>query len=62
MGQQGHASQIKISVKEVLLPFCICENKDTDQLRGDCEADQRLCFCCIDSIIPQLFKYKIPSL
>ena len=24
--------------------FCICENKDADQLRGDREADQRLCF------------------
>ena len=22
--------------------FCICENKDADQLRGDREADQRL--------------------
>ena len=25
--------------------FCICENKDADQLRSNCEADQRLCFC-----------------
>ena len=24
--------------------FCICENKDADQLRGYREADQRLCF------------------
>ena len=24
--------------------FCICENKDADQLRSDREADQRLCF------------------
>ena len=24
--------------------FCICENKDADQLRGDREADQRLLF------------------
>ena len=24
--------------------FCICENKDADQLRGSREADQRLCF------------------
>ena len=24
--------------------FCICENKDADQLRGNGEADQRLCF------------------
>ena len=24
--------------------FCICENKDADQIRCDREADQRLCF------------------
>ena len=24
--------------------FCICENKDADQLRSKCAADQRLCF------------------
>ena len=24
--------------------FCICENKDADQLRGNREADLRLCF------------------
>ena len=24
--------------------FCICKNKDPDQLRGNREADQRLCF------------------
>ena len=32
--------------------FCICENKDADQLRGDREADQRLCFRYIYSTIP----------
>ena len=26
------------------LAFCICENKDADQLRGNRKADQRLCF------------------
>ena len=31
--------------------FCICENKDADQLHGNPEADQRLCFRCIDSTI-----------
>ena len=36
--------------------FCICENKDTDQLRGNCEADQRLCFHYTDSTIPLLPK------
>ena len=34
--------------------FCIYENKDADQLRG--EADQRLWFCYIDSTIPLLPK------
>ena len=29
--------------------------KDTDQLRGKREADQRLCFCYTDSTIPLLF-------
>ena len=24
--------------------FCLCENKGADQLRNNCEADQRLCF------------------
>ena len=32
--------------------ICICENKDADQLRGNREADQRLCFRYIDSTIP----------
>ena len=34
--------------------FCICENKDADQLRGNREADQRLCFRYIDNTIPLL--------
>ena len=34
--------------------FCICENKDADQLRGNCEADQRLCFRYTDGTIPLL--------
>ena len=29
--------------------FCICENKDADQLRGNREPDQCLCFRYIDS-------------
>ena len=29
--------------------FCICDNKDADQLRGNREAYQRLCFRCTDS-------------
>ena len=42
--------------------FCICENKDADQLRGNREADQRLCFRYTDSIIPLLSKSEISSL
>ena len=39
--------------------FCICENKDADQLRGSREADQRLCFRYIASTIPLLPKSEI---
>ena len=45
----------------------IGENKDADQLcghdqlRGDREADQRLCFRYSDSIIPLLLKSEISS-
>ena len=42
--------------------ICICENKDADQLRGNREADQRLCFRFIDSTIPLLSKSEISSL
>ena len=42
--------------------FCICENKDADQLRGNREADQRLCFRYSDSTIPLLHKSEISSL
>ena len=42
--------------------FCICENKDADQLRGNREADQRLCFCYKDSTIPLLSKSEISSI
>ena len=43
-------------------PICICENKDIDQLRGNREADQRLCFRFKDSTIPLLLKSEISSL
>ena len=39
--------------------FCICENKDADQIRGNREADQRLCFRYTDSTIPLLSKSKM---
>ena len=41
--------------------FYICENKDADQLRGNREADQSLCFRYIDSTIPLLSKSEISS-
>ena len=31
--------------------FCLCENKDADQLRSNREADQRLCSRNTDSTI-----------
>ena len=42
--------------------FCICENKDADQLRGYREADQRLCFRYMASTTPLLSKSEISIL
>ena len=42
--------------------FCICENKDADQLRSNCAANQRLCFRYTDSTITLLPKFEISSL
>ena len=39
--------------------ICIGENKDADQLRGNREADQRLCFRHMDSTIPLLLINKV---
>ena len=41
--------------------ICIGENKGADQLRGNREADQRLCFRYSDSTFPLLLKYEISS-
>ena len=41
--------------------ICIGENKGADQLRGNRESDQRLCFRYTDSTIPPLLKSKILS-
>ena len=38
-----------------------CENKGADQLRGNHEADQRLCFRYTDSTVPVLLKSDISS-
>ena len=37
--------------------FCICENKDADQLCGNHTADQRLCFRYLD--VQSLFLIRI---
>ena len=42
--------------------FCICDNKDADQLCGNRTAYQRLCFRYTDITIPLLPKYGISSL
>ena len=39
--------------------FCIWENKHADQICGNREADQRLCFRSTDSKIPVLPKSEI---
>ena len=41
--------------------FCLGENKGADQLRGNREADQRLCFHYTDSTISLLLKSEISS-
>ena len=41
--------------------FCLCKNKDADQLRSNCEADQRLYFGYTDSTTHLLLKSKISS-
>ena len=41
--------------------FCICENKDADQLRSYCAAGQHLCFRYMDSAIPLLSKSKFQA-
>ena len=42
--------------------ICICENKGADQLRGNRETDQRLCFRYSDSTIPPLLISKISGI
>ena len=41
--------------------ICIGENKGADQLHGNPEAEQRLCFRYLDSTIPLLLKSEISS-
>ena len=39
--------------------ICLGENKDADQLRSNCKADQRLCFRYSDKTVPLLLKSEI---
>ena len=50
------------SVSRIKPAFCICENKDADQLRSNCATDQRLCFRYMDSAISLLSKAEMSSL
>ena len=56
------SSQLLHEPRHEKTAFCICENKDADQLRGNREADQRLCFRYPDSTIPLLPKSEISCL
>ena len=40
------------------IKFCICDDKDADQLHGNREADQCLCFRYTDSAIPLFFEIR----
>ena len=42
--------------------FCICENKDADQLHSNCAADLHYCFRYKDTTIPLLSKSENSSL
>ena len=57
----GGSSDMSLVVKKTFF-FCICENKDADQLRDNREADQRLCLRHTDSTIPLLPTSEISSL
>ena len=61
---KGHDHEAIYYLSRVMIKptFCTCENKDADELRGNSEADQRLCFRYIDSTIPLLSKSEISSL
>ena len=48
-----HVSHLSLVMRKPA--FCICENKDSDQLRGNREADQHLSFRYTDSTIYFLY-------
>ena len=43
--------------------FCLCKIRGADKKRGNHAADQRLCFCCIDStvLLPPKFEFQASS-
>ena len=55
-------SQMSLVIRKPAFCIILCENKDADQLRGNREADQRLCFRYTDSTIPLLPKSQVSSL
>ena len=57
-----HFCQSELSCDVRKPDFGICKNKDADQLRGNREAGQRLCFHYTDSTIPLLPNSEISSL
>ena len=48
--------QVSYEQRHEKTDFCICENKEADQLLGNREADQPLCFRYLDSTFPFLSK------
>ena len=56
----GNVSKVSWAASWENLLFAYIENKGTDQLH--LAADQRLCFRCIDSMIPLLPKSEISNL
>ena len=58
MGTQRSLNQGEMSRVLRKPAFCIYKNRYADQLRGNREADRRLCFRYMDSKIPLLPKYK----
>ena len=58
-----HFDSIQYDISRIVRKpdFCLCENKGADQLRGNREADQHLCFRYTDSTISLLLKSEISS-
>ena len=60
---EGRYSEVELYMSRIVRKpdFCLGENKGADQLRGNREADQRLCFRYSNSTIPLLLKSEISS-